>query len=107
MVTSNSDLVDKTSLKYQCVSMGCEQLRQSSYPETFFSMSLGLDNGQCPVHCLRMLRILSIKESKVYIQRSLSIHQESRDETRQIPPTKLEKKTFLTRITNVHNRGPK
>ena len=46
-----------------------------------------------------MLRIFRIKESKVCIQLSLSIHQESRDEIRQI--------TFLNGMTNVHNRGPK
>ena len=54
-----------------------------------------------------MLRILSIKESKVYIQRSSSIHQESRDNIRQSPPKKLEKKTFINGMKNVCNRGRK
>ena len=37
---------------------------------------------------LKMLMIFSIKESKVYIQLSLSIHQESRDDIRKnLPPS--------------------
>ena len=54
-----------------------------------------------------MLRIFRIKESKVCIQLSLSIHQESRDEIRQNPLTNWRKITFLNGMTNVHNRGPK
>ena len=54
-----------------------------------------------------VLRIFRIKESKVCIQISLSIHQESRDEIRQNPLTNWRKTTFLNGMTNVHNRGPK
>ena len=54
-----------------------------------------------------MLMIFRIKESKVCIQLSLSIYQESRDEIRQNPKTNWRKKTFLNGMSNVHNRGPK
>ena len=47
------------------------------------------------------------KESKVRIQLSLSIHQESRDEIKQNPPRNWRKTTLLNRMTNVHKRGPK
>ena len=56
---------------------------------------------------MRLLRIFSIKESKVYIQLRLSIYQEFRDDIRQSPQAKWRKKIFLNRIKNVHNRGPK
>ena len=52
-----------------------------------------------------MLRIFSIKESKVCIQLSLSIHQECNDEIRKNLPSNWRKTTFLNE--NVHNRGPK
>ena len=58
-------------------------------------------------HCDILLRIFIIKESKVCIQLSLSIHQESRDEIRQNPLTNWRKTTFFNGIINVHNRGPK
>ena len=48
-----------------------------------------------------------MKESKICIQLSLSIHQESRDEIRQKPLTNWRKTTFLNGMINVHNRGPK
>ena len=48
-----------------------------------------------------------MKESKICIQLSLSIHQESRDEIRQKPLTNWRKITFLNGMINVHNRGPK
>ena len=48
-----------------------------------------------------------MKESKVCIQLSLSIHQESRDEIRQNPLTNWRKTTFLNGMINVYNRGPK
>ena len=54
-----------------------------------------------------ILRIFRIKESKVWIQLSLSIHQESRDEIRKNPPKNWRKKTFLNGMKNVHNKGPK
>ena len=56
---------------------------------------------------LSMLRIFRIKESKVCIQLSLSVHQESRDDIRQNPLTNWRKTTFLNGMINVHNRGPK
>ena len=46
-----------------------------------------------------MLKIFRIKESKVCIQLSLSIHQESRDEIRQNPPTNWRKITFFSLST--------
>ena len=54
-----------------------------------------------------LLRIFKINESKVCIQLSLSIHQESRDEIRQNPPINWRKTTFLNGMTNIHNRGLK
>ena len=47
------------------------------------------------------------KESKVCIQLSSSIHQESRDEIRRSSQTNWRKTTLLNGMTNVHNRGPK
>ena len=47
------------------------------------------------------------KESKVCIQLSSIIHQESRDEIRQSPKKNWRKITFLNVMINVHNRGPK
>ena len=54
-----------------------------------------------------LLSIFRIKESKVCIQLSLSIHQETRDEIRQNPLKNWRKTTFLNGMTNIHNRGPK
>ena len=53
------------------------------------------------------VEIFRIKESKLCIQLSLSIHQGSRDEIRQNPPTNWRKTNFLNGMKNVHNRGPK
>ena len=53
------------------------------------------------------MRIFIINESKVCIQLSLSIHQESRDEIRQNPQINWRKTNFLNGMINVHNRGPK
>ena len=55
----------------------------------------------------KLLRIFIMKESKICIQLSLSIHQESRDEIRQKPLKIWRKTTFLNGMINVHNRGPK
>ena len=54
-----------------------------------------------------VLRIFSIKESKVCIQLSLSIYKESTDEIRPSPQAKWRKTTFLNGMNNVQNRGPK
>ena len=61
------------------------------------------DNKLTFHECKYLLRIFRIKEPKVCIQLSLSIHQEYRDEIRENPPTNWRKKTFLNGITNVHN----
>ena len=42
-----------------------------------------------------LLRIFIMKESKICIQLSLSIHQDSRDEIRQKTTNKLEKNNLL------------
>ena len=55
----------------------------------------------------KIIEDLFLKESKVCIQLSLSIHQESRDETRQNPQIELRKITFLNGMKKFHNKGPK
>ena len=47
------------------------------------------------------------KESKVCIQLSSSVHQESRDEIRQSLQTNWRKTTLLNEMLNIHNRSPK
>ena len=49
-----------------------------------------LDSGEKSA----LLRIFSIKESKICIQLSLSIHQETKDEIRRSPQEKYKKTTF-------------